>query len=231
MRHERWARLTFAINFRTMHGSNESSGIYSKQIKHNKSADGAQKETEAHTTNFTSPTGTARSEPINAPTMAPAELSPMEHFSNEINMLPEQDPSPASFSGLTPFSNWNEYDFFGDLNQTLPLNPTHPTEAQLELLMSSILPETFPSHSVVELHNSLTAIGPRLLRIPSSDEIPIKGEHLGPPPPRNPGKRLDEIAWTGFAAQVEDLNLHVLHIQGQVNAYSIPGKNHSDCRM
>ena len=200
------------LNFRTMHGSNESSGIYSKQIKHNKAiANGIQKETESNTGNFTSPTGTAHSESANATPVLPAELSPMEHFSNEISMLPQQDPSPASFSGLTPFSSWNEYDFFGDLNQTLPLNPTHPTEAQLELLMSSILPETFPSRSVAELHNSLTAIGPRLLRIPSSDEIPIKGEHLGPPPPRNPGKRLDEIAWTGFAAQLEGLNLQVSH--------------------
>jgi hypothetical protein len=217
-----------------MHGSNESSGIYSKQIKHNKSTtNGTKAEPDTHGgTSFTSPTGTTHSDNLNPATVAPAELSPMEHFSNEISMLPEQDPSPASFSGLTPFSNWNEYDFFGDLNQTLPINPTHPTEAQLELLMSSTLPETFFNHSVVELHNSLTAIGPRLLRIPSSDEIPIKGEHLGPPPPRNPGKRLDEIAWAGFVAQVEELNLNVVHPKSVlILRDNTSGKKSFDCLM
>jgi hypothetical protein len=216
-----------------MHGSNESSGIYSKQIKHKKfTTNGSRTEPDTLGGNFTSPTGTAHSDQFNTATVAPAELSPIEHFSNEFSMLPEQDPSPASFSGLTPFSNWNEYDFFGDLNQTLPLNPTHPTEAQLELLMSSVLPETFPSHSVVELHNSLTAIGPRLLRIPSSDEIPIKGEHLGLPPPRNPGKRLNEIAWTGFVAQVEELNLQVAHQKvSLILRDNILGRTPFDCRM
>jgi hypothetical protein len=196
-----------------MHGSNESSGIYSKQFKRHKiKRNVGSNDTDAGS--VTSPALTApKSDHFVVDSSAPPNISPViDKLSNELSLLREDDPLTTSGLALTPFNAWDDYDFFSDLNQTSPFSPSHPTEEQLEFLMGSILPTSVPS-PLVEVHNALTATGPRLLRVPSSDEIPIKGEHLGPPPPRNFGKRIEEAAFPSLVAQVDILNFKVISLK------------------
>ena len=41
-----------------------------------------------------------------------------------------------------------------------------------------------------------------LFRIPTANEIPIKGVHSAPPPTRSLEKKLDDTAWKGFVEQI-----------------------------
>jgi len=114
-------------------------------------------------------------------------------------------------SGMSPVPlldfNWNNFDFFDEVDQSLDiLNWNEDVNAQLDQLMNmNFLTELEPGPStaitprappVPKPDGSSELVPPNpLMRIPTSDEIPIKGIHSGPPPSRYTWNRLVDSKW------------------------------------
>ena len=119
------------------------------------------------------------------------------------------DQSPDSLPGPSPFT-WNDFTFFDELNHSLGiLNPTDDMQSQLDQLISSVLPSgsatqwpSTPNMSNTDIVPELLESAAPLFRIPTSNEVPIKGVHSAPPPTMRIEKKLDETAWKKLAAQV-----------------------------
>jgi hypothetical protein len=124
--------------------------------------------------------------------------------------------SPDSLPGPSPFT-WNDFTFFDELNHSLGiLNPTDDMQSQLDQLMSSVIPSgsatqwpSTPNMSNVDTIPSITDTSAPLFRIPTANEVPIKGVHSAPPPTKNIEKKLDETAWKKLNAQIH-ISEHVI---------------------
>jgi hypothetical protein len=121
------------------------------------------------------------------------------------------DESPDSLPMPSPFT-WNDFTFFDELNNSLGvLNPTDDMQSQIDQLMSSMLPSgsatAWPStpnlHSLPDPPGLHEHSAP-LFRIPTANEIPIKGVHSAPPPTRSIEKKMDETAWKQLIAQLKE---------------------------
>lgn len=127
--------------------------------------------------------------------------------------------SPTA-TGIPLFDfNWNDFGHFDDINQSLDiLNQTDDVNAQLDLLMNmnylSNLESGGPgsptgnSNEVEGVASEGAAVlcPPNIfLRIPTSDDIPIRGIHSGPPPTTVNWKRLKEATWYLLSDEVERL--------------------------
>jgi len=140
------------------------------------------------------------------------------------------DQSPDSLPGPSPFT-WNDFTFFDELNHSLGiLNPTDDMQSQIDLLMASMVhsepvtgtwlssPNPISSNGPVTLPTNTSALANTtaennvtgcplltedpLFRIPTANEVPIKGVHSAPPPTRNLEKKLDETAWKSLVEQI-----------------------------
>lgn len=140
------------------------------------------------------------------------------------------DQSPDSLPGPSPFT-WNDFTFFDELNHSLGiLNPTDDMQSQIDLLMNSMVHSGPATGTWPSSPNPIASIGPvtlptnasglaittaettasgcplaaedPLFRIPTANEVPIKGVHSAPPPTRNLDKKLDETAWKGLVEQI-----------------------------
>jgi hypothetical protein len=129
--------------------------------------------------------------------------------------------SPTA-TGIPLFDfNWNDFGHFDDINQSLDiLTQTDDVNAQLDLLMnlnylsnldsggqSPTRTEVAASSMDAEagLIEGAAALCPPniFLRIPTSDDIPIRGIHSGPPPTKVSWKRLKEATWYMLSDEVE----------------------------
>jgi hypothetical protein len=112
-----------------------------------------------------------------------------------------------SLPAPSPFP-WNDFAFLDELNQTFgPLNPLTDTNAQLDLLLTSvrgtpaILDESADN---VGHHLDVQGIEQELLRTPALHEVPLYEARAGPPlPHRLKTRRLDESNWGIYVAQLK----------------------------
>jgi hypothetical protein len=142
-----------------------------------------------------------------------------EKMGAESNMSVDENRtiSPTA-TGIPLFDfNWNDFGHFDDINQSLDiLNQTDDVNAQLDLLMNmnylSNLESGSPAGNSTEVEGLSSEGGaaalcpPNIfLRIPTSDDIPIRGIHSGPPPTKVSWKRLKEATWYMHSDEVERL--------------------------
>jgi hypothetical protein len=117
------------------------------------------------------------------------------------------DAASSSHSPIPLFDfDWTNFGHFDDINQSLDiLTQNDDVNAQLDQLMNmnylSNLNSTLASPAAlpgtpadVDAGSALCPPN-RVLRIPTSDDIPIRGIHSGPPPTTYTWKRLKEQHW------------------------------------
>jgi hypothetical protein len=130
------------------------------------------------------------------------------------------DAESSSHSPIPLFDfDWTNFGHFDDINQSLDiLNRNDDVNAQLDQLMNmnylSNLDSTLASPAAVpgtpaDVDGGSALCPPnRVLRIPTSDDIPIRGIHSGPPPTTYAWKRLKEQNWHDLNNELNALVFH-----------------------
>ena len=146
---------------------------------------------------------------------SPQHMLPTPFTGDHSQLHTSIDQSPDSLPGPSPFT-WNDFTFFDELNHSLGiLNPTDDMQSQIDQLMNSMIPSgtatasAWPSSPNPSAPTGTTTTctmdvaSDPLFRIPTANEVPIKGVHSAPPPTRNIEKKLDETAWKNLVEQIQ----------------------------
>jgi hypothetical protein len=143
---------------------------------------------------------------------SPQHMLPGTPFTNadRTHLASMNDDSPESLPMPSPFT-WNDFTFFDELNISLGvLNPTDDMQSQIDRLMSNMLTSGAPTStawpSAPDVNNlpDIPETSATLFRIPTSNEVPIKGVHSAPPPTRHLDQKFDEAAWKQISAQIKE---------------------------
>jgi hypothetical protein len=210
----------FNSNFRSLHGTNTSSTIYSNQ------GGNVPKPPLPQPAPYQNPN-------MNRPSLSPSQSSaslrsPLVHDGGQRNgsmgSNKEDTLSPmTSAHSFTPFpigaelsgpapgqfsfppsmsNNWN-FGYLDEINESLDiLNQEGGVSAQLDQLLNSFLSE---ENVMTNVNSKPTpaASGSPLFRIPTSSEVPIEGIHSAPPPSNRVWRKLTESRWNEIASQVD----------------------------
>jgi len=152
---------------------------------------------------------------------SPQHMLPTPFTADHSQLHTSIDQSPDSLPGPSPF-NWNDFTFFDELNHSLGiLNPTDDMQSQIDQLMNSMVPSgtvtasAWPSSpnpnasnttgtvNVTHTQCAVDMANDPLFRIPTANEVPIKGVHSAPPPTPNIEQKLDETAWKRLVEQIQ----------------------------
>jgi hypothetical protein len=133
------------------------------------------------------------------------------------NMFQGLDAESSSHHSPIPLFDfdWTNFGHFDDINQSLDiLNRNDDVNAQLDQLMnmnylsnlesSLASPANAPGTPVDGEPGSALCPPNRILRIPTSDDIPIRGIHSGPPPTTYVWKRLREHTWQDMNNEINN---------------------------
>lgn len=139
---------------------------------------------------------------------SPLRMLPTPFITVDHNQLPAaMDQSPESLNLGTPFT-YDDFTFFDELDNILGiLNPTRDLQAQLDQLITSVVPSGVPTPWTSTANTNYLPDVRRLadpsFRMPASNEVPIKGVYSASPPNRNIDKKLDETAWKALLNKVQ----------------------------
>jgi hypothetical protein len=117
--------------------------------------------------------------------------------------------------------NWNDFSHFDEINQSLDvLNQNDDVNAQLDQLMNmNFLSELDMEQRSSPVLDGSSAICPpnTLSRIPTSQDIPVKGIHSFPPPSKYTWKKLLEWRWQELNDQLSLEVFPVVHVNERIS--------------